>query len=700
METITETIGIANDTADMDKIDKANKSDLAALKSIASQMLKAMQEGDLKTRANAVGHNRDFQDIVSDINKMMEFADNFMREITDVLVDISKGDLTVKIAKNYSGDFFSIKENINNIALTLHDTMLGINTVYNQVLVGVGGLSSGAATLADETNKQNNAVDDLYEIVQTINSKTKESAESANHASGLANGTKLHATTGYDEMNKMLEAVGGIKDSSNDISKIIKTIDSIAFQTNLLALNASIEAARAGAHGRGFAVVAEEVRNLAARSKSSADETSNLIEESKNRVNQGMALAQSTNKALQTIVAAIDEVSDIISDIAAAYQNQTESMANISDSLDQIRGTVRTTNSISKKTATSVEEVNSQMQILEGKLKFFKTMARAGTTFAAKDGRTIVFNLSHQNDTAHPLHLGLLRFGEEVVARSNGALVAEVHPNAVIGNDAVVIPMVNDNRLDAAAVTSWGLWQNLNEFANFESLPFVFSNYEEAWAAYDGLLGEWVTRKIIEPHGAKVLGYWMNGLRHFTNNIRPIRTPSDLRGLKMRSPQTTAHVAMYEAFGASSVGMPLGQVYDAMVSGMIDGQDNPLGNIHSSRFYEVQKYLTLSNHMYTCGVLIVSPSFWRSLSRDHQQILLESNRVAAKYQADLTVKMEEKQLREIRAYGTEVNQVDPSLFLEATRPVWADHMDRLGNEFARITSQYIRDTTALPHQFK
>ena len=393
------------------------QGNLIAVKDSVVKMIKAVQEGDLSVRTDASKYKGDWLAIMGDMNKMMEVIDvpiqeiadvmsdvssghlksvvkgeykgnfdklkqsvngmtteisSYMEEISDVLGDVSSGNLTGKILRDYRGDFASIKDNINYIIHSLHDTILGINTVYNQVMAGADGLSSGAATLADETTKQSNAIDDLYEIVQTINNKTKESAENANHATYLANDTNQNATTGFDEMHKMLEAISGIKDSSDNISKIIKSIDDIAFQTNLLALNAAVEAARAGDHGKGFAVVAEEVRSLASRSKVSAGETANLIEESKNRVDLGMSLAQSTNTSLGTIVGETDKVSQIISEIATAYQDQAEFMANISDGLGQIRSAVQNSMTISRETASSVKEVNDQMQILEDKLKFFK----------------------------------------------------------------------------------------------------------------------------------------------------------------------------------------------------------------------------------------------------------------------------------------------------------------------------------------
>ena len=318
-------------------------------------------------------------------------------------------------------------------------------------------------------------------------------------------------------------------------------------------------------------------------------------------------------------------------------------------------------------------------------------------TFFEREDGAIVFHLFTQTDAAHPITLGLERFKEEVELRSGGTLLVEFQYSA--GNDGELIDRVNANHLDAALITIWGAWQSLTDLANLESLPFMFTNYDEAWAAYEGTLGDWVASNIVEPSGAVSLGVWTNGLRHFTNNVRPIYTPADMVGLRMRSPQTTTHLAMYEAFGSASISMPFGQVYGGLVSGAIDGQDNPLGNIHAAQLYEVQTYLSLSHHMYSAAPLIVSTDFWNALSEEHQQILLESSAYAARYQGELTVVMEEQQIQEMVAAGVQVNEVDITPFVAASEDIWADHVERFGNEFVEIAARYVSDPSALVHRF-
>jgi len=163
-----------------------------------------------------------------------------------------------------------------------------------------------------------------------------------------------------------------IKDASGNITKIIKTIQDIAFQTNLLALNAAVEAARAGEHGKGFSIVAEEVRNLAIRSQTAAAETTSLIENSNDRVETGSAIANSTAESLDTIVENANKVKDIVGDISTASQNQAEAISQVGFGIEEISGIVQSNSTISEETAAAAQELNSQAEQLQSLVGHFK----------------------------------------------------------------------------------------------------------------------------------------------------------------------------------------------------------------------------------------------------------------------------------------------------------------------------------------
>lgn len=317
--------------------------------------------------------------------------------------------------------------------------------------------------------------------------------------------------------------------------------------------------------------------------------------------------------------------------------------------------------------------------------------------FHTRPDGTIVFNMWTQTDPDHPLSAGLLRFQQEVATRSNGELAVDIRVSA--GNDGDSLNRVMNNQLDAAVITVWSAWSGINPLANLESLPFLFTNYDEAWRAYEGSLGQWVTDEIINPSGMVALGYWTNGLRHFTNNVRPIYTPNDLIGLRMRSMQTSTQLETYATFGAASISLPFGQVHGGLAAGDFDGQDNPLGNIYAAQLYEVQRYLSLSGHMYSSAPVIVSTDFWESLSPAHRQILIESSLYAGRYQGERTRAEYQSQIAAMTAAGMMVNEVDIAAFEEAVIPVWTAHMAQFGNDMAIMASRYIADPNALAHRF-
>ena len=324
---------------------------------------------DKKVLGNYPG---DFLIIKDAVNGTIDALNGYISEMGLCLADIAEGDLTHNITREYIGDFTAIKESINHINSTLHKTMSEINSASAQVLSGARQISNSAMDLANGATEQASSVQELSASIDIINLQTQQNSENADEANSLSNKSTENAQEGNEAMKQMLEAMLHIKDSSNNISQIINVIQDIAFQTNLLSLNAAVEAARAGEHGKGFSVVAEEVRNLATRSQAAATETTGLIEDSINRVETGSGIAESTAGALDVIVSNASEILQIINNISTSSREQAEAVSQVSIGLSQISQVVQSNSAVSEETAAAAEELNSQAEILQQLVGYFR----------------------------------------------------------------------------------------------------------------------------------------------------------------------------------------------------------------------------------------------------------------------------------------------------------------------------------------
>jgi len=311
--------------------------------------------------------------LISDTLKLsLASIKGYIDEINTKLTAIANGDLTATINREYAGDFVTIRDSINNISGSLRKTMVDISEVSHQVLSGAGQISNSAMDLANGSTQQASSIEELNASIDIINQQTMLNANNAIEATTLSGQSTKYAGEGNTAVKQMVEAMQGIKESSGNISKIIKTIKDIAFQTNLLALNAAVEAARAGEHGRGFTVVAEEVRNLAIRSQAATAETTGLIEDSIYRVDTGSGIAETTAEALDNIVASANEVLQIIRGISVSSQEQADAIGQVMNGLQQISAVVQSNSAVSEETAAASEELNSQAELLRQLVGYFK----------------------------------------------------------------------------------------------------------------------------------------------------------------------------------------------------------------------------------------------------------------------------------------------------------------------------------------
>ena len=347
----------------------------------ASDTLQELAKGNLNT--GMVGnYNGDYTRIKNDMNQTVAFLKSYVDEIADTLLEMGQGNLDIEITNEYLGDFQAIKTGLNGITATLSETMNEINEAAGQVEAGARQISDGGQALSQGTTEQASAIQQLNASIEEVAGETKRNASNANEANERALEVRSNAEVGNEQMSKMVTAMVDINESSKNISKIIKVIDDIAFQTNILALNAAVEAARAGQHGKGFAVVAEEVRSLAARSAEAAKETTGLIEGSIDKVEAGTKIADETAASLVEILTEIEKVTGLVGNIARASNDQATEIAQITQGIEQVSTVVQTNSATAEESAAASEELSGQAEMLKQMVGAFK-LKRKGTSHRA-----------------------------------------------------------------------------------------------------------------------------------------------------------------------------------------------------------------------------------------------------------------------------------------------------------------------------
>lgn len=337
-----------------------------------SKRLDQLSKGDLKTPVPQVNTKDEIGVLAKSLEGTVMIWQTYVDSISQTLGGIARGDLTAQPVIDYTGDFQPIKTAMVEINNGLNEALEGITETAKLVSSGSEQLSCGTQELARGATEQAGTIEQLTESVGAMSAQVQNNAHSAEdvYSKAMDVGNQLEESS--IQLQRMVEAMTEIDGSSNEIKKIIKTIEDIAFQTNILALNASIEAARAGLAGKGFSVVANEVRNLAAKSAEAAVYTAALIEKSVNSVKTGTQIANETEERLASVVENASYMVDLINEISRASELQAGSVVEINREMDRISAVIQVSSATVQESAAASEELSSQAQVLHDMVARFK----------------------------------------------------------------------------------------------------------------------------------------------------------------------------------------------------------------------------------------------------------------------------------------------------------------------------------------
>jgi methyl-accepting chemotaxis protein len=329
-----------------------------AVEAEVSKIVAAAADGDFSQRIALEGKDGFFKLLAESVNGLLSTSEAGLKEVARVLAALAQGDLTQKMAGDFKGTFGKLRDDANGTVEQLTEIVSQIKQATDLINTAAGEIASGNTDLSARTEQQAASLEETASSMEELTSTVKQNAENAKQANQLAVGASDVAVRGGSVVSEVVTTMEAITQSSKKIVDIISVIDGIAFQTNILALNAAVEAARAGEQGRGFAVVAAEVRSLAQRSASAAKEIKTLIGDSVDKVSNGSMLVEQAGKTMNEIVTSVKRVTDIMAEISAASQEQSQG-------IEQVNQAITSMDEVTQQNAALVEEASAAARALE-----------------------------------------------------------------------------------------------------------------------------------------------------------------------------------------------------------------------------------------------------------------------------------------------------------------------------------------------
>ncbi|MGP9808171.1 TRAP transporter substrate-binding protein [Halomonas sp. AOP12-C2-37] len=290
----------------------------------------------------------------------------------------------------------------------------------------------------------------------------------------------------------------------------------------------------------------------------------------------------------------------------------------------------------------------------------------------------ITLRMAHFAAETHPGHEAALQFAENVSQRTNNEISVELYPANELGSPPEQLEQTVLGVVDMNLPTQGGLDKYVKAFGTVMT-PFAFDSYEQAHRVLDGPFYDWVAPQL-ESQGLVLLSNWEYGFRHITNNERPIETPEDVKGLKLRTPPELQIVAALEALGASTAQISFPELPNALNQGVVDGQENPISVIYHYNLNDFQDHLALTRHVYNSMVHVINKNTWDSLTQEQQTIIKEESLAASAMMREAVMAQEEEEIAALKERGMQVTEPDLSLFVELMGPARARVAEHVGQD--------------------
>ena len=303
------------------------------------------------------------------------------------------------------------------------------------------------------------------------------------------------------------------------------------------------------------------------------------------------------------------------------------------------------------------------------------------TSTALAEIRSQTIKFAAANSKGHPQVTGMEKFAELVKEKSGGQITVKLFPGGVLGSDPQTLSALQGGVVEMTVMNAGILSSTVKEFGAVD-LPFLFNSGEEADKVMDGPFGTGLMKRLPDT-GLVGLAYWELGFRNLTNNRHAVAKLEDIKGLKIRTLQSPVPVALFNTLGANAVPLPYTELYTALETGTVDGQENPNANIINAKFYEVQKYLTLSRHQYNPQIVMISKKFWDRLNDEEKTVLQQASVEARDFQRKVSREQDAAALDEIKKTGMEVTELSPeetARLRDAVKPVIEKFTNEIGAE--------------------